>query len=121
MSVVTDQEQGVAPQFDNAREQHEAASLGMWVFLATEVMLFGALFTGYTAYRLSYPDAFYEAGHRYMELPLGAINTAVLLTSSLTMALAVRAVQRNQRRAMIVLLLATIVLGTAFLGIKGVE
>src|SRR5579864_6850945 len=70
----------VAPQFDDADQQHEAAGLGMWIFLATEIMLFGGLFTGYAAYRLAYPDAFYEACRRYMELLLGSINTAVLLT-----------------------------------------
>ena len=62
--------------------------VGMWVFLSTEVMMFGGLFTAYAVYRIWYPDAF-AAGSNLMELPAGAINTAVLLTSSFTMAMAV--------------------------------
>ncbi|MGN6698189.1 MAG: cytochrome c oxidase subunit 3, partial [Thermomicrobiales bacterium] len=85
----------LAPQFDSLEQQREARALGMWVFLATEVLFFGGLFAGYTAYRTIYTSAF-AAASRHTVLWLGAPNTAVLLTSSLMMALAVRAVGQNQ-------------------------
>ncbi len=80
----------VAHQFDDREQQKEAATLGMWIFLGTEILFFGGMFLAYTVYRWLYPDAFALASH-HMDVTLGAINTAVLLTSSLTMALAVRA------------------------------
>jgi cytochrome c oxidase subunit 3 len=92
----------------------------MWVFLATEVMFFGGLFLGYTVYRTQHPQAFAAASH-HLKMPLGAANTAVLLTSSLTVALAVHAAHLGRRRALAAFLLATIVLGLVFLGIKGME
>ena len=110
----------VAHQFDDLAQQHESASLGMWVFLATEVMFFGGLFMAYIANRYSYPAAF-AVGSQRLDPLLGGINTAVLLTSSLTMALAVHAAQTERRRALVVFLLATLALGAVFLGIKGVE
>jgi cytochrome c oxidase subunit 3 len=109
-----------AHQFDDLAQQREAATLGMWVFLATEVLFFGGLFLGYIVYRTLYPVEF-AAGSHHLIMPLGAINTAVLLTSSWTMALAVRAAQLGQRRALIALLLCTVVLGACFLGIKMYE
>ena len=87
------------------------------MFLATEVLFFGALFVGYTVYRWLYPAAF-AAGSARLDLVLGAINTAVLLTSSLTMALAVRSAQLGRGKLSALLLVATILLGLAFLGIK---
>ena len=110
----------VAHQFDDARQQHEAATLGMWVFLVTEVMFFGGMFTGYTLYRHNDFAAF-EAGSRQLDLLLGAVNTGVLLTSSLAMAFAVHATAAGRRKAAIGWLLTTVLLGTAFLGIKGYE
>jgi cytochrome c oxidase subunit III len=110
----------VAHQFDDPAQQHESASLGMWVFLATEVMFFGGLFMAYIANRYSYPAAF-AVGSQRLDALLGGLNTAVLLTSSLTMALAVHAAQTARRRSLVVFLLATLVLGALFLGIKGVE
>ena len=110
----------LAHQFDDLEQQHSAATLGMWVFLATEVMFFGGMFLGYAVYRHAYPQAF-AVGSRHMELVLGAVNTAVLLTSSFTMALAVRAAQMGRRRATVGFLLVTICFGLAFLGIKAVE
>jgi cytochrome c oxidase subunit III len=104
-------------QFDDLDQQHEASSLGMWVFLATEVMFFGGLFTGYTIFRNLYYGGF-VAGSHLLEVQFGATNTAVLICSSLTMALAVRAAQTGKRKALIVYLLCTIALGLAFLGIK---
>jgi cytochrome c oxidase subunit III len=110
----------VAMQFDDAAQQRHAVLLGMWTFLVTELLLFGAIFTGYTVYRISYPHAFAE-GSRHLLESLGAANTAVLLTSSLTMALAVRAAEHRDRRGLQRWLLATIVLGLVFLGVKAVE
>lgn len=110
----------VAHQFDDAAQQREASTLGMWVFLATEIMFFGALFMGYTMYRTLHAGAF-EAASRHLDIVLGALNTAVLLTSSLTMALAVRSAQVGKRTSIVVFLALTMVLGVAFLGIKGFE
>lgn len=92
----------------------------MWVFIATEVLFFGALFTAYGIYRHAYAESFASASHR-LDFMLGTINTAVLLTSSFTMALAVLAVKARSRRATIAALAATVVLGAIFLGIKGLE
>jgi cytochrome c oxidase subunit III len=110
----------LAPQFDSLEQQHETATLGMWVFLATELMLFGALFTGYTVYRFLYPAGFAEGSH-HLDVVLGTINTVVLITSSLTMALAVHGAQLGKRKALLGFLVLTILLGTAFMGIKAIE
>lgn len=107
-------------QFDDAAQQREAATMGMWLFLATEVLFFGAMFLGYTAYRFSYSSAFAEAS-RHTLIAFGGTNTAVLLISSAVMAFAVRAASRNRRRALSVLLLVTASLGTLFLILKGFE
>ena len=109
-----------AHQFDDAAQQHEASWLGMWVFLATEVMFFGGMFMGYILYRTAYPDAFASASN-HLDLWLGTINTAILICSSFTMALAVRAAQIGQNRPIIIFLILTIVLGAVFLGIKFTE
>jgi cytochrome c oxidase subunit 3 len=110
----------LAHQFDDLDQQREASSLGMWVFLVTEIMFFGGLFTGYTVYRHAFPEAFADASRR-LPVVLGAVNTAVLICSSLTMALAVRSAQGGKRKAVAVFLIVTILLGTTFLGVKGVE
>jgi cytochrome c oxidase subunit 3 len=110
----------LAHHFEDLGQQHEAASLGMWVFLGTELMVFGGLFTGYTVYRSLYPDAF-AAASRHLNVWFGAVNTVVLLTSSLTMALGVHAAQTGRRQALVGCLLLTAALGTAFLVIKGFE
>ena len=117
---MADSQAMVAHQFDDASQQHESSVLGMWVFLATEIMFFGGLFAGYTVYRVMHPAAF-EAASRHLDVVLGALNTGVLLTSSLTMALAVRCAQVGKRRGIVALLAVTMVLGVAFLGIKGLE
>jgi cytochrome c oxidase subunit 3 len=109
-----------AHQFDDAVQQYEASTLGMWIFLATEVMFFGGLFAGYVVYRAAYPESWAE-GSRHLDITLGAVNTVVLIGSSLTMALAVRAAQVGHRAAQVVFLVLTLVLGSVFLGIKGVE
>ncbi len=107
-------------QFDDMEQQREAASLGMWVFLCTEILLFGGLFLSYTAYRTAYPGAF-KAGSKEMEYWIGTVNTAVLLISSLTMALAIHQTRAGNRRAQFWLLVATLLLGLTFLGLKGLE
>jgi cytochrome c oxidase subunit III len=117
---VSEHSGALAHHFDDLEQQHEAASLGMWVFLTTEVMFFGGLFLGYAIYRGTYPEAF-SAASRHLDIAFGTINTAVLLCSSLAMALAVHAAQLGARRAAVILLGITIVLGAVFLGIKGIE
>jgi cytochrome c oxidase subunit III len=107
-------------QFDDVEQQYEAASLGMWAFLLTEIMFFGGLFTGYAVYRAAYPAGFAEGSH-HLDIVLGGINTAVLICSSLTMALAVHSAQLGERRTLTHFLLLTMLLGLVFLGIKGVE
>jgi cytochrome c oxidase subunit 3 len=111
---------GLAHHFDTLEQQAEATTLGMWVFLVTEVLFFGGLFLVYTVYRTWYPDAFVAASHE-LDVTLGTINTAVLITSSLTMALAVRAAQLGERRTLMMFLVLTMLLGGVFLGIKSVE
>jgi cytochrome c oxidase subunit 3 len=106
--------------FDTMSQQREAATLGMWVFLLTEVLFFGGLFLAYTVYRGWYYEAFAEAS-KSIAISWGLFNTAVLIGSSLTMALAVRSAQTNQRKATVNWLLATIVLGAVFLGVKVIE
>ncbi len=90
----------LAHQFEDIDQQHEAGILGMWTFLATEVLFFGGLLLSYAIYRYNYQHAWFVGSHHLKEV-LGAINTAVLLTSSLTMALAVR-FSRAQRRAAVI-------------------
>src|SRR5919198_3158971 len=118
--VHADHAPALAHHFDDLGQQHEAATLGMWVFLVTEVLFFGGLFLVYSVYRSWYSDAFAAASHE-LDIVLGAINTAVLITSSLTMALAVHAAQLGRRRALMLFLCATMALGGVFLGIKAVE
>jgi cytochrome c oxidase subunit 3 len=110
----------LAHQFDDLDQQRETATLGMWVFLATEVLFFSGMFATYLVYRNWYPGAF-AAGSRELIIWAGTTNTVVLITSSLTMALAVRAAQTGNRRQLLLLLVATMTLGVAFLGIKGFE
>ena len=108
-------------QFDTMGQQAEASSLGMWVFLVTEIMFFGGLFMVYIAYRHLSPAGFQEASFELNRF-WGTTNTAVLICSSLTMALAVRAAQTNQSRGtQVSFLLVTMAFGLGFLGIKGIE
>jgi cytochrome c oxidase subunit III len=101
-------------------QQREADSLGMWLFLITEIMFFGGMFTGYAVYRMKYYNAFVQ-GSNHLDVILGAVNTAVLICSSLTMAMAVHSAQTGKKKAIIAWLVLTIILGGAFLGIKAVE
>jgi len=106
--------------FDDLEQQHSAGNLGMWVFLVTEIMFFGALILGYTIYRWQYTAAFIE-GSRELDIVLGGINTVVLIGSSLMMALGVYSAQTGRRKALVLFLILTMVLGATFLGIKSVE
>jgi cytochrome c oxidase subunit 3 len=117
---VSEHSSHVAHQFEDATQQYEASTLGMWAFLITEIMFFGGLFAGFFVYILGHAQAFAE-GSRHLDLALGSINTIVLLGSSLTMALAVRSAQQGNRNGQMLFLLLTIVLGCVFLGIKGLE
>jgi cytochrome c oxidase subunit 3 len=107
-------------QYENLEQQHEVASLGMWIFLATEVLLFGSLFTGLGAYLVQYPAAF-EKASEHLNWLIGGINTLVLLTSSLTMVLAVHYAKLGQRRPLVLFLSCTALLGICFLALKGLE
>jgi cytochrome c oxidase subunit III len=110
----------LASHFDDLEQQREASTLGMWVFIVTEVMLFGGLFAGYTTYRWLYHPGVVEGSH-HMALVIGAVNTAVLIVSSLMMAVAVQASQLGQRTRLVVFLTLTAVLGLVFLGLKAWE
>ncbi len=110
----------LADHFDTAQQQYDSARLGMWIFLLTEVLFFGGLFCAYAVFRAVNPEIFVD-GHLFLDKPLGAVNTVVLIVSSLTMALAVRAAQLGQLRALTGLLAITILCGFAFLCIKTVE
>ena len=110
----------LAEHFDDLEQQRSAAQLGMWVFLATEVLFFGGLFLGYTVLRSLYPRDFAAASH-HTEVLIGGINTAILLFSSTLMALAVRAAELRNRKRLVWLLLSTAFSGIIFMVLKGVE
>jgi cytochrome c oxidase subunit III len=107
-------EKGMAHQFEDLDQQHEADTLGIWVFLITEIMFFGGVFAAYAIYRWLYFAAF-DGGSHILDIRLGAANTIVLLGSSLTMALSVRSAQTGNRRATVMFL------GGIFLGVKAYE
>ncbi len=106
--------------YDDAQHQFDSGKLGIWLFLAQEVLFFSALFVAYILYRHHHPEI-YAYAHKYLDVKFGAINTAVLIFSSLTAAWAVRAAQLRQRRLLIACLAATLVCACAFLAIKYVE
>jgi cytochrome c oxidase subunit III len=106
--------------FGDLDQQRETASLGMWIFLATEIMFFAGLFTAYLIYRISYPVAFMQ-GSQYMNFWAGTINTVVLICSSLAVALAIRAVKLGRNKNAVLLLSVAMLLGTTFLVIHGYE
>jgi cytochrome c oxidase subunit III len=110
----------LAGHFASLQQQFASGKLGMWIFLLTEILLFGVLFCAYAVFRANHPEVFVYAD-RFLDKNLGAINTAVLIFSSLTMALAVRCAQCDQRRGLIVCLVITLFCACGFLGIKYVE
>ena len=118
--LALEHEQGLQHQFADMEQQRNASSLGMWIFLGTEIMFFGGMFLAYLVYRMWYYNEF-AAGSRSIDVVLGTVNTAVLICSSLTVALAVRAAQMGKRRLLVTLLSLTLLFGLAFLGIKGKE
>jgi len=107
-------------QFEDLEQQKETADLGMWTFLITEVLFFAGMFFTYSYYRYQYSEIF-ETGSRFMDLAYGSINTAVLLTSSLTMVMAVHAGKQGRRKGIVGWLGATMFLGLIFLVIKSIE
>lgn len=113
-------ERPVDEPFAGPAQQKQAADMGLWIFLGTETMLFGGLFFGFFVYRYSYAQGFAEAA-RHLDLLLGAVNTALLLSSSFVVACAVVAARLRRPTATALLLLATAALGAAFLAVKGYE
>jgi cytochrome c oxidase subunit III len=111
---------GLQHHFADMEQQRNASSLGMWIFLGTEIMFFGGMFLAYLVYRMWYFNEF-AAGSRTLNLPIGAVNTAVLICSSLTVALSVRAAQLGKRMLLVTLLVLTILFGLVFLGVKTYE
>ncbi|MBS1857335.1 MAG: cytochrome c oxidase subunit 3 family protein [Acidobacteria bacterium] len=107
-------------QFDTAEQQKDCSTLGMWIFLITEVMFFGGMFAAYTIYRQFYPEVFAIASTS-LNAKIGAFNTCVLLLSSFTMVMAVRAGQLGKQKAIVGWLILTLIFGGAFLGVKGIE
>jgi cytochrome c oxidase subunit 3 len=110
----------LAHQFDDLEQQKETCTLGMWAFLATEVMFFGGAFAGYAIYRFYYPEAFHWASREENWL-IGAINTGVLLCSSFTMAMAVHEAHEARNRGVIKYVILTMLAALVFLGIKAYE
>jgi cytochrome c oxidase subunit 3 len=106
--------------WESLARQREAVSFGVWAFLASEVLFFGGLFLGYAVYRHAYPEAFATAA-KETDIVYGTLNTIILMTSSLTMAIGVRAAERDIRRGTVVCLMATLALGACFLLVKGFE
>lgn len=110
----------LAHHFSEVEQQKESAKMGMWLFLLTEILLFGGLFCAYAVYRAWHPDMFHNA-HRFLNVYLGALNTYVLISSSVTMALAIRSMQLNDRRRAIIFLVATLAFAAVFLVVKYFE
>ena len=120
--TVTDTQTNEHPDFlahhwDTPSQQFEAGKLGMWLFLATEVLLFGGLFVGYSVWRGNHPELF-KFGSEFLNTTMGAINTVVLIASSFTMAYAVTCAQRGNQKGLILGLILTLAGACGFLGIK---
>jgi cytochrome c oxidase subunit III len=111
---------GLQHQFENMKQQEESVSIGMWMFLAQEIMFFGGMFTVYLLYRWKFPMAF-AAGSNHLDAFLGGLNTLVLIVSSLTMALTVYYAQKGNRMMQVVMIVLTMIFGATFLGVKAVE
>ena len=109
-----------AEHAEHVHKDREAAKIGMWLFLFTEMLLFGGLFILYSAYRSRYPGDFHRGGQQ-LDYVIGVVNTLILLTSSLTMATSLTALAQRQRRRAVLLLTTTVLLGAAFLVNKSFE
>src|SRR6266568_8818075 len=105
--------------FEDLGQQHEASTLGMWMFLTTEILFFGGVLCAYWVYRVMYPEA-WALGAAQQNTLYGGINTIVLITSSLTMALAVREAQLGKRKGTVAFLFLTLIFGLTFIAIKGI-
>lgn len=110
----------LAHHYESSAQQYEAAKLGMWLFIATEFLLFGGLFCAYAVYRSLHPEMF-EYGAQFLSTPMGATNTLVLILSSMTIAIAVRSAQLGHVRWLVTMLALTFLGGVMFMGIKSVE
>ncbi len=110
----------LAHHFESLQQQYDSGKLGIWLFLTTEILMFSGLFCGYAVLRSLHPEIFLYA-HHYLSVPLGALNTVVLIFSSFTMAWGVRAAQLGQRRLLVGLLTITLACAFIFLGVKFVE
>jgi cytochrome c oxidase subunit 3 len=106
--------------FEDLGQQHEASTLGMWMFLSTEILFFGGVLLAYWVYRILYPEA-WSIGAEQQNKLYGGLNTIVLIISSLTMALAVRNAQLGKRKGTVAMLFATLVFGSTFMAVKGIE
>jgi cytochrome c oxidase subunit 3 len=115
-----DHEVILSDQFEDFEQQETAATTGMWVFLATEILFFGGLFLAYLVLRTTYPHQF-AVGSGLANVTLGTLNTAILLTSSFTMVLAVQSAESGASKSLVLLLLGTIAFGLVFLALKGLE
>ena len=113
-------EPGLQHQFEDMKQQEESVSIGMWAFLAQEIMFFGGLFTAYLVMRSRYPMAF-AAGSNHLDAFMGGLNTLVLIVSSLTMALTVYYAQRGNRNMQVIMIILTMIFGATFLGVKVIE
>ncbi|HEY0429607.1 MAG TPA: cytochrome c oxidase subunit 3 family protein [Pyrinomonadaceae bacterium] len=111
---------GLQHQFEDMKQQEESVSIGMWMFLAQEIMFFGGMFTVYLVFRSKYPMAF-AAGSNHLDVKMGFINTLVLIVSSLTMALGVYYAQKGNRNLQMIMIVLTMIFGATFLGVKIVE
>jgi cytochrome c oxidase subunit 3 len=111
----------LAHHFDTPEQQFTSAKLGMWVFLGTEILMFGGLFCAYSVYRHNHPLVFKFAAESYLQTKWGALNTVILITSSLTMAWGVRAAQLSQKRLLVACLCMTLLGGLGFMIVKGIE
>lgn len=109
-----------AHHFDSAEAEFEASKLGVWIFLCTEILMFGGLFVGYILYAGKYPEVF-AAGSKFLDWKLGAVNTAVLLLSSYTIAVSIRNIQTGEVKKAINNMIITLICGFAFMGIKAYE
>jgi len=110
----------LAHHFENSDQQYQSAKLGMWLFLATEVLFFGGLLVAYSVYRANHPEIFVYA-HQFLDKNLGAVNTVILICSSFSMAWAVRAAQLRQKGMLTLMLVLTLAFASGFLGVKFVE
>jgi cytochrome c oxidase subunit III len=119
-TTTTDHHPALAHQFDSMEQQQDASTFGMWVFLLTEIMMFGGLFTAYLIYRIKFYPAF-VAGSSSISVSWGFANTLVLIGSSFTMAMAVWSAQTGRRKGQVWFLIGTMILGAAFLGVKAKE